>query len=177
MRTLTLYIATSLDGYIAGPGDDLSFLKAAEAEGEDYGYAAFTATVDTIILGRKTYDWVLKEVGSQHYDNGNCDVYVITRTARPAAGRTTFYTGSPSELVRSLKAGGGRGIYCDGGAQIVNELMASDLIDEYVISVIPVMLGSGTRLFNDGRPVQTLELLRSQSFSTGVAQLHYRRKR
>ena len=70
MRTLSLFIATSLDGYIAKPNDDLSFLKSVEKEGEDYGYAEFTSTIDTIILGRKTYDWVLKEIGASHYDNG-----------------------------------------------------------------------------------------------------------
>ena len=57
MRTLTLYIAASLDGYIAKPGEDLSFLQLVEKEGEDYGYADFIKTVDTVILGRKTYDW------------------------------------------------------------------------------------------------------------------------
>ena len=94
MRTLSIFIASSLDGYIAKPNDDLSFLKSVEKEGEDYGYAAFTATIDTIILGRKTYDWVQREIGSTHYDNGERDVYVITRSERPAVGRTTFYTGS-----------------------------------------------------------------------------------
>jgi dihydrofolate reductase len=70
MRTLSLFIATSLDGYIAKPDDDLSFLKIVEKEGEDYGYAEFTSTIDTIILGRKTYDWVLGKIGASHYDNG-----------------------------------------------------------------------------------------------------------
>src|SRR6476659_3288686 len=103
MRKLSLFIATSLDGYIAKPNDDLSFLKSVEKEGEDYGYAEFTATIDTIILGRKTYDYVLKEIGSSHYDNGQRDVYVITRTERPRVGRTSFYTGNLAELVHRLK--------------------------------------------------------------------------
>ena len=177
MRTLTLFIASSLDGYIAKPNDDLSFLKIVEKEGEDYGYAAFTATIDTIILGRKTYDWVLKEIGNTHYDNGDRDVYVITRTARPAVGRTTFYTGNLTELVQQLKTGSGKNIYCDGGAEIVNELLKNDLIDEFVISVIPVLVGDGTRLFKDGRPEQQLELISTKTFETGLTQLHYRRKK
>ena len=90
MRKLSLFIATSLDGYIAKPNDDLSFLKLVEKEGEDYGYADFTSTIDTLIIGRKTYDYVLKEIGSAHYDNGQNEVYVITRTERPGVGRTTF---------------------------------------------------------------------------------------
>src|SRR5690606_3115132 len=107
MRTLTIFIATSVDGYIAKPNDDLSFLKLVEKEGEDYGYAKFISTIDTIILGRKTYDWVLKEIGTSHYDNGDRDVYVMTRTERPSVGRTIFYTGNLPELVNRLKSGNG----------------------------------------------------------------------
>lgn len=177
MRTLSLFIAASLDGYIAKPNDDLSFLKLVEKEGEDYGYAAFTAGIDTIILGRKTYDWVLREIGASHYDNGERKVYVITRTEKPSTGKTTFYTGDLSQLVQRLKNEQGKGIYCDGGAEIVNELLMSDLIDEFIISVIPILLGNGTRLFQDGRPEQQLELVNTKTFDTGLTQLHYRRKR
>ena len=177
MRTLSIYIAASLDGYIAKPNDDLSFLKLVEREGEDYGYAEFTATIDTIILGRKTYDWVMKEIGPSHYDNGNRDVYVITRTARPSSGRTTFYTGDLTELVKQLKSEDGKNIYCDGGAEIINELLQHDLIDELIISVIPVLLGNGTRLFKDNRPEQELELVSSKSFESGLIRLHYKRVR
>ncbi|SRR5690554_311898 len=174
-RKVALFIATSLDGYIAQPNDDLSFLKLVEKEGEDYGYAEFTATIDTIILGRKTYDWVLREIGNSHYDNGERDVYVITRTEKPSVGRTTFYTGSLTELVEQLKSKNGKNIYCDGGAEIVNELLKNNLIDELIISVIPVLLGNGTRLFKDGRPEQKLKLVTTKTFDTGLTQLHYKR--
>jgi len=177
MRKLSLFIATSLDGYIAKPNDDLSFLKLVEQEGEDYGYAEFTANIDTIILGRKTYDYVLREIGSSHYDNGQRDVYVITRTERPSVDRTTFYTGSLTELIQRLKSESGKNIYCDGGAEIVNELLKSDLIDEFIISIVPILVGNGTRLFKDGRPEQQLELVNSKTFDTGLTQLHYKRKR
>lgn len=177
MRILSLFIAASLDGYIAKPNDDLSFLKRVEKEGEDYGYAAFTSTIDTIILGRKTYDWVLGKIGASHYDNGDRAVYVITRTARPAVGKTKFYTGDLAELVRELKGKSGKNIYCDGGAEIIDELLKNDLIDELIISVIPVLLGNGTRLFKDGRPEQELELVNTKTFDTGLTQLHYRRRR
>jgi dihydrofolate reductase len=177
MRKLSLFIATSLDGYIAKPNDDLSFLKTVEKEGEDYGYAEFTATIDTIILGRKTYDYVLREIGSSHYDNGQRDVYVITRTEKPRAGKTTFYTGNLAELIQRLKSESGKNIYCDGGSEIINELLQNDLIDEFIISIIPVLVGNGTRLFKDGRPEQQLELLATKTFDSGLTQLHYRRKR
>lgn len=176
MRKLSLFIATSLDGYIAKPNDDLSFLKLVEKEGEDYGYAEFTANIDTIILGRKTYDYVLKEIGSSHYDNGQRDVYVITRTERPKAGRTTFYSGSLTELVKQLKSENGKNIYCDGGSEIINELLKDDLIDEFIISVIPILLGNGKRLFKEGIPEQKLEFITVKTFDTGLIQLHYKRK-
>ena len=175
MRKLTLFIAASLDGYIAKPNDDLSFLKIVEKEGEDYGYAEFTASIDTIILGRKTYDWVQREIGTSHYDKGERTVYVITRTERPDAGKTMFYTGDLTELVNKLKSENGKNIYCDGGAEIVNELLKSDLIDEFIISVVPVLLGDGIRLFQNGRPEQPLELVNSKTFDTGLIQLHYKR--
>lgn len=177
MRKLSLFIATSVDGYIAKPNDDLSFLKLVEKEGEDYGYTAFTDTIDTLIIGRRTYDYVLKEIGSSHYDNGQRDVYVITRTERPPVGRTTFYTGNINELVKQLKSEKGKNIYCDGGAEVINELLKHALIDEFIISVIPVLLGNGTRLFKDGRPEQTLEFEKAKTFETGLIQLHYQRKK
>jgi dihydrofolate reductase len=174
-RKVILYIATSLDGYIAKPNDDLSFLKLVEKEGEDYGYAEFTATIDTIILGRKTYDWVLREIGSTHYDNGNRNIYVITKTGKPNVGKTTFYTGDLAELVEQLKAGSGKNIYCDGGAELVTSLLKKDLIDEFIISVIPILVGNGTRLFKDGRPEQQLELISVKQFDKGLTQLYYKR--
>jgi dihydrofolate reductase len=177
MRKLSLFIATSLDGYIAKPNDDLSFLKLVEKEGEDYGYAGFTANIDTIILGRKTYDYVVKEIGASHYNNGQREVYVITRTARASVGKTTFYSGELNELVQRLKSVSGKDIYCDGGAEIIHELLQHDLIDEFIISVVPILVGNGTRLFKDNRPEQQLEFVSAKSFETGLTQLHYKRKR
>jgi len=177
MRKISLFIATSLDGYIAKPNDDLSFLKLVEKEGEDYGYTEFTNTIDTLIIGRRTYDYVLKEIGPSHYDNGQRDVYVITRAERPQIGRTIFYTGNITELVKRLKSEKGKNIYCDGGAEVINELLKHDLIDTFIISVIPVLLGNGTRLFKDGRPEQLLEFIKAKTFDTGLAQLHYKRKK
>jgi len=167
----------SLDGYIAKPNDDLSFLKLVEKNGEDYGYAEFSDTIDTLIIGRKTYDYVLKEIGTSHYDNGERDVFVITRTNRPSVGRTTFYTGSLTQLVNRLKSEKGKNIYCDGGAEVINELLKDELVDEFIISIIPVLLGTGVKLFKDGRPEQLLEVVTVKTYDTGLTQLHYRRKR
>ncbi|MDT4844168.1 IS1595 family transposase ISCac2 [compost metagenome] len=177
MRKISLFIAMSLDGYIAKSNDDLTFLKLVEKAGEDYGYGEFTDTIDTLIIGRRTYDYVLKNVGLSHYDNGQRDVYVITRTERPQVGRTTFYTGNLTELVKRLKSEKGKNIYCDGGAEVINELLKHDLIDEFIISIVPVLLGNGTRLFKDSRPEQTLEFLEVKTFETGLTQLYYKRKK
>jgi dihydrofolate reductase len=177
MRKISLFIAMSLDGYIAKPNDDLSFLKLVEKEGEDYGYSEFISKIDTIIIGRKTYDYVSKEIGLSHYDNGERDVYVLTRTERPQVGRTVFYTGNITELVKRLKSEKGKNIYCDGGAEVINELLKHDLIDEFKISVIPVLLGNGIRLFKDRRTEQTLKFIKAKTFETGLIQLQYNRKK
>ncbi|WP_279195247.1 dihydrofolate reductase family protein [Chryseobacterium indoltheticum] len=176
MRKVSLFIATSLDGYIAKPNDDLSFLKIVEKEGEDYGYTEFTENIDTLIIGRKTYDYVLKELGPSHYDNGKRDVYVITRTEKPNVGRTTFYTGNLTDLVKQLQSENGKNIYCDGGSEIINELLKNDLVDEFIISIVPVLLGNGTRLFKDGRPEQELQFVSAKTYETGLTQLYYKRK-
>lgn len=171
MRTLKLYIAASMDGYIAKPGDDLSFLSVVQKEGEDYGYHDFIKTVDTVILGRKTYDWILRHEAFPHKDK---NAYIITRTPRPSEGNTVFYTGSLPELVSKLKGQPGKNIFCDGGAEVIHELLKHHLIDEMIISVIPVLTGGGTRLFKDGRPEEGLTLLGAKSFDTGLVQLHYK---
>ncbi len=172
-RQVILYIAVSLDGYIAKPNDDLSFLSIVEKEGEDYGYADFVSTVDTVILGRKTYDWVMKQVDK--FPHADKKAYIITRTAKPAIDKTVFYTGDLTDLVKKLKSENGKNIFCDGGAEIVNELLKNNLIDEIIISVIPILVGNGTRLFKDGRPEQKLKLISVKTFETGLIQLHYKR--
>lgn len=172
-RKVVLYIATSLDGYIAQPNDDLSFLSIVAQEGQDYGYADFVKTVDAVIVGRKTYDKVL----SMGYDfpHADKDAYIITRTPRPSIGSVKFYTGELRTLVKKLKSEKGKTIYCDGGAEIVHELLKENLIDEFIISIIPILVGNGTQLFKDQRPEQALELIGVKTFDTGLTQLHYKR--
>lgn len=170
-RKLILYIAASLDGYIAAPDDDLSFLSVVQKEGEDYGYNSFIANVDTVILGRKTYDWVVKHAGA--YPQTDRKTYVVTRSEKSAEGNVIFYNGSLKELVMQLKKENGKNIHCDGGAEIIFELMKHDLIDEFIISVIPVLIGNGTRLFKTGGPGTNLKLVSAKSYETGLVQLHY----
>ena len=171
-RKLILYIAMSLDGYIAKPNDDLSFLSMVEKEGEDYGYAEFVSTVDTVIMGRRTYDWVTNQLGFPHADK---KAYIITGTERPTLGQTVFYTGDIGELIKKLKGEPGKNIFCDGGAQIANHLLREDLMDEMIISIIPVLVGDGIRLFEDARPEQKWKLNLVKTFDTGLVQLHYKK--
>jgi dihydrofolate reductase len=171
-RKVILYIATSLDGYIAKPDDDLSFLSIVEQEGEDYGYTDFVHSVDTIIIGRKTYDWVLTQV--PEFPHADKKIFIITRTVRKSVGNTTFYSGNLKELVLRLKSDPGENIFIDGGAEIVNELLKEKLIDEFILSIIPIFVGSGTKLFKDGRPEQKLQLVSTKQFDKGLVQLHYK---
>lgn len=165
-----MYIAMSLDGFIAGENDDLEFLSLVEREGEDYGYGDFIETVETVILGRKTYDKVLS-MGEFHHSKR--ETYVITRTPRPDEGNIRFYTDDLHCLISKLKAGSGGTVFVDGGAEIVNLLMKEKLFDEFIISIIPVFLGKGTALFEEGRPSESLELRSSKAFSSGLVQVHY----
>jgi dihydrofolate reductase len=166
----------SLDGYIATQDDDLSWLSIAEKEGEDYGYSAFNQTIDTYIVGRKTYDIVLKLTGGEFPQGKQHQCYVITRTPKAPENGVTFYTEDLSQLIHQLKQESGKNIYCDGGAEIVRLLMKENLIDEYIISVMPILLGDGKRLFKGGTPPTHIELLSSKNFDTGVVQLHYKKK-
>jgi dihydrofolate reductase len=174
-RKLVLYIAMSLDGYIATLDNDISFLSLVEKEGEDYGYQAFMESIDTVILGRKTY----QKVADMGYDYApECKtVYVITRTPRPSKGDVHFYTESLKTLVNTLKNEKGKNIFCDGGAEIVNELLKDNLIDEFMISVIPVLLGNGIRLFRDGHTQKNLQFISAKYFEKGLVQLHYSKKK
>ncbi len=172
-RKVLLYIAMSLDGYIARPDGDIDWLSSVQREGEDYGYGDFINTVDTVIIGRKTYDKVLSfGVPFPHSDK---ECYIITRSERPPIGKIIFYTNNLKDLVASLKGKQGGNIFVDGGAEIVNTMMKHGLFDEYIISIIPVFLGNGIRLFNDARPEESVTLVSAVSFDSGLVQLHYRK--
>lgn len=170
-RKVFVYIAISLDGYIAKENDDISFLSLVDKPGEDYGYSEFIKDVDTVIIGRKTYDKVLTFGIEFPHKDKKC--YVITRTPRESVDNLIFYTHSLKDLVIKLKQDNGKNIFVDGGSEIINALMKQNLVDEFVISIIPVFLGDGIRLFRDGRPEMNLKLVESKEFETGLVQFHY----
>lgn len=177
-RKVIVYIASSLDGFIAKPNDDLGFLSIVEQEGEDYGYAAFMKTIGTVIEGRRTYDWLMNVVPT--YPHADKEAYIITRTHRPSIGQTHFYTGPIDHLIERLKRvtigndQEARHIYVEGGSQILNLMLNQGLIDEIIVSIIPILVGDGIKLFEVGIPEQRLQLLSSKSFESGLVQLHYK---
>lgn len=162
----------SLDGFIARKNGDLDWMSVADMEGEDYGYEAFTADVDAYIIGRKTYDKVIELTGTFPQAR-QFECYVFTRTPRESVNDVTFYTGSPVELIQQLRSKPGKTIYCDGGGEMIQLLMSHKLIDEMIISILPVALGDGLRLFRGDVPEVALRLIESKTYRNGLLQVHY----
>lgn len=171
-RKVISFVAMSLDGYIAKPDGDISFLSGVEKKGEDYGYALFLNTIDTVIVGRKTYDKIIS-IGFEYPDDKN--LYVITHNVKPGNNRINYYSGSLKKLVLSLKRQEGKNIFCDDGSEVLNELLGENLVDEFVISIIPILLGDGILLFKKGRPALNLQLTGFNKYNTGLVQLNYTR--
>lgn len=164
----------SLDGFIATEKDDISWLSLVEKEGEDYGYVEFTSQIDTYIVGRKTYEKVLGMI-NDFPQAKQYDCYVLSRQDMAEKEGITFYNGNIVELIDGLKKREGKNIYCDGGGEIVKLLMDHGLIDEYIISIIPTILGNGKRLFKGGTPPQNIKLISSKAFDTGLVQVRYQK--
>lgn len=163
----------SLDGYITQKDGSLDFLSLVESNGEDYGYHEFNQDIDTIIIGRKTYESVLAM--GYEYPHKDKNVYIITRQKKPNMGTFQFYNGDIVDLISSLKKETGKNIYCDGGAEIVSLCVQNNLFDEYIISVIPVLLGGGIKLFKEGFDQLELSLISTKTFEKGLVQLHYKK--
>lgn len=175
-RKLILYISMSLDGFLATKEDDLSWLSIVEKEGEDYGYEDFNQIVDTYIVGRKTYETVLRLTGGAFPAADRHKCYVITRQNLENENGVEFYNGDIESLITAIKKEPGKNIYCDGGGEIVKLLMEKNLIDEYIISVIPIVLGDGKRLFSGGIDSIHLKALPPLYFDSGLVQLRYLKK-
>ncbi|WP_310393685.1 dihydrofolate reductase family protein [Hymenobacter sp.] len=175
-RRVFLFIAASVDGFIARPDGGIDWLARVETEGEDYGYARFIEQVDTVIMGRHTYDTVLGFGLPFPHLGRTC--YVLSRTRTGADDNVRYYAGHPAELVQELRQRPGKHIFLDGGAQALAAFMAQDLVDDYIVSTIPVLLGEGIPLFS-GRQAQELplQLVSSTAYASGLVQRHYQRVR
>lgn len=172
------YIASSLDGFIAKADGSLDWLDQANAsvpDGEDCGYAQYMASVDVIVMGRKTFETVLS-FNTWPYDK---PVYVVSRQWRslPATAQATvrLWSDTPAALTAHLQANGVRSAYVDGG-QLIQSFISAQLLDEITITRIPVLLGTGTSLFGPlpaGAATVTAQHLHTRSYDFGFVQSHY----
>lgn len=176
MRKVTLFIAMSLDGYIADKDGGVDWLNGQEEDGENMDtYSEFVKTIDTIIMGWNTYHQVITELSPEEWVYPEQISYVITHREIPSTERIHFTSESPCDLVKRLREEEGNGIWICGGASIVRQLMETDLIDTLHISVIPTLLGDGVRLFGPLEKEQKLRLVKTQSYN-GITDLVYEKR-
>ncbi|MCG2585627.1 dihydrofolate reductase family protein [Massilia sp. TS11] len=169
----SVFVGLSLDGFIAGEQDDLSWLDPYGVESpEATGYAALMASVDTLVIGRHTYDVVC---GFPEWPYGGKRVVVLTHQTLAARPGCEFWSGQLRPLFERLHQEGTRHIYLDGGAAIRAGL-AEDLVDELTLTWVPVILGRGVPLFGEPLPQATWELHDSRSFASGPVQARYRKR-
>ena len=171
------FIATSLDGYIARRDGDLDWLFSAAPSGgavaEDYGYAEFMATVDTIIMGRNTYEKV-RTFGAWPY-HGKQVIVLTTRPLEiPAELRHAVRAaaGSPAEVVAAVAATGARHAYVDGG-QTIQRFLDAGLLERLIVNTVPVLIGDGIPLFGRATADIRLAHVRTRAFPTGLVQNEY----
>jgi dihydrofolate reductase len=165
----SVFIATSVDGYIARADGGLDWLDRVASPDTDYGYAAFAATVDVLVMGRATYDVVR---GFNEWPYG--DKRVIVMTSRPADHET--FSGEPVALVARLRTEGIQRAYIDGG-NVIRQFLAADLIDDLTLSIIPVVLGDGIPLWGPGTGEHALEVVDTRAYPSGLVQLRYAKSR
>ncbi len=169
-RKLVLYIATSLDGYIATNEHNLDWLLSVEGEG-DNGYSKFYSTVDTILIGRTTYDWIMdQEKGDFPYKGKEC--YVFSRTKRDANEYVTFVHDDIIQFTKSLENRDGKNIWLVGGGDLLDTFIKEKLVDEIIITIAPNLLGSGIPLFKNNDFHTQLSLIAVNRYNQ-FAELHY----
>ncbi|GAA4887904.1 dihydrofolate reductase family protein [Ferrimonas pelagia] len=173
-----VYIATSLDGYIADAEGGLDWLHALPNPHEsDFGYAEFMAGIDALLMGRTTFETVLSFGIDWPYSK---PVFVLstTLTEVPAelAGKVEIVNGPVAEVVAQLNARGFERLYIDGG-RTIQSLLALDMIDELILTRIPVVLGGGVPLFAALPDLQWFTHLATDVHAEQLVQSHYRRKR
>lgn len=173
-RRCSVYIAASLDGFIARKDGGIDWLAMVERAGEDYGFKSFYDSVDALVMGRKTYETALG-FDAWPYAGKRC-VVVTHEAAKASVHGEEFFSGDLTVLFQRLEADGVKHIYVDGGAVIAQALQAG-LVDTVTVSVVPVLLGEGTPLAPSvGRDV-ALDLREHRAFESGLVQLIYRVKR
>lgn len=174
--TTVVYIATSLDGFIARPDGAIDWL-GEPPEGEDYGWAEFIAGIDAIVMGRVTFEQVLT-FGAWPYEG--TPLVVLSRTIDTVPerlrGKAEISSSPPDVLLRELAARGCRRVYVDGGA-VIQSFLRDDLIDELVINTLPVLIGEGIPLFGALPGDLAWKHLSTEAYPKGLVMSRYRRRR
>ena len=171
MKT-TVYIAASLDGFIARADGDVDWLGEPPEDGEDYGYQEFIDTVDFLVMGRNTYEKVLS-FGQWPYTK---PVIVLTSRALDIpgdlAGKVETMSGSPAEIVGKLSQRGAKHLYIDGG-KTIQSFIDAGFIQRICITRIPILLGNGIPLFGPLQQDIKLRHVQTQAFADGKVQCDY----
>jgi dihydrofolate reductase len=170
---VSAYIAVSLDNFIARDDGALDWLAdVQDAGGGDYGYAAFMDTIDTVVIGRETYDAV-RTFDTWPFTEKR--VIVLTNRALTPAFGEEVYAGALTPLMERLGDAGSARVYLDGGATI-RQGLDEGIVDDLTLSIVPVILGAGRPLFARGVPGSSWKLLRADTHPTGLVQLQYERE-
>lgn len=149
-RKVILYIATSLDGFIADSKGGIDWLHANAIEKEtDTSYEDFYSNVDTVIMGRTTYDQVTEVLSPNEYPYADSQSYVLTSRQTESTETITFTDKPIVDIVTNLKKQPGKDIFIVGGASIIKPLVDENLFDEYQLAIIPTLLSEGIPLFSD----------------------------
>jgi len=166
----------SLDGYIADSNGGVGWLngQCSDSENPDV-YSEFVKDIDTILMGWNTYHQVAAELSPTEWIYNDFMTYVITHNERNSTDNIRFTNENPIDLLTKLKSEAGKNIWICGGANLVQQLIRSDLIDQYYISIIPTLLGSGIRLFGNAEKEIKLKLLKTQTYN-GIIDLVYTRR-
>lgn len=173
MRKIILYIAMSLDGYIADESGGVGWLAGDGSDEKNPGsYPDFIKTIDTVLMGWKTYRQIVTELSPDSWVYSGKTSYVLTHRHLPPVGDIIFTDKSIGLLASELKNQEGKDIWICGGASLVNQMIDNALIDRYCISVIPVLLGEGIPLFHEHGRKNNLKLISSHSYN-GIVDLVY----
>lgn len=172
-RNVVVHIATSADGYIARPDGDLEWLTSRPAPAGFYGMNAFMKSIDTKVLGRKTYEASLR-LGAKF--DAKSPTIVFSRHSAPADAPSgvEFVNGAIGPFVSRLRAQPGKDMWLMGGGEIIASFLDERAIDEFVISVVPLFIGVGIPLIARRHRHVLLDLHSVERFEDGVVQLHYR---
>lgn len=158
-RKVILYISQSLDGFIADSKGNVNWILGNnENYDSDYGYETFIQNIDTVILGATTYKQITNELSPDKWVYENLQSYVLTRERIKDTPNIKYVNVNMKELINRLQNENGKNIWVCGGASLLNQCVKEDLIDEYQITTVPVILGSGIRLFEENNKKIRLEL-------------------